>query len=102
MGSNIKKFLQETEQKQDSSSNTNSGDNSKKEIKAKILSIISSMNAMDEERLNIKILCEELKGQFGIEPKTSKSVANMIRDPEKLAKARDHMEKVLDIYGKVS
>ena len=65
------------------------GNNEATVLKSKIMSIMSSMEVMDEEKENIKEICGDLKEQHNITPKVAKAVAKLLKNPEKAQEIED-------------
>lgn len=80
----------------------NSKNNEKTVLKSKLMSIVASLDAMEEERENIKEIVTALKNDHGIEPKVSKAVAKILQKPEKLEEMKEHKEAVQALYDKLS
>jgi len=76
--------------------------NEKTILKSKLLSIVSSLDVMDEERENIKEIVADLKAQHGIEPKVAKAVAKILRNPEVLQDMEDAAIAIENLYKRIS
>ena len=58
--------------------------NSKADVKAKIMSIVTSLGTIEEEKEHIKDLVKELKDNHGLKPAVSKKCAKFMQNPELL------------------
>jgi len=70
------------------------GGNEKTVIKSKLMSVVASMQVMDEERENIKEVLSDLKEAHSIPPKVGRAVAKIMHTPEHQQDMEAHMQAI--------
>jgi predicted RNase H-like nuclease (RuvC/YqgF family) len=78
------------------------GHNEVSTLKAKIMSIVTSMQAMDEEKENIKELLADLKAQHEISPKVARKVAKLIHKAEGLSDLEEEYNAIEQLHQKLT
>lgn len=69
-------------------------------VKQKVLSIVASLENMDDEKDQIKLVLESLKAEHGIEPKVARKVAKMLHKGD-IQKFKDEADALEELLAKV-
>ena len=104
---NINTFLDDVAIEEDIESVTNTDtittqDDTLSELKSKFISIVQSMEVMEEERNNMKELYADINTQFDINPKSAKRVARWMHSPEKFSEDESAAWDAEQLFKKLS